>query len=75
MPINSLSVYFLGLLKGIFERESRGEILCVNEASLIQRLAKIGIDMEALQFIIEDMSAQVDQGIEQICQGSPLGKT
>jgi hypothetical protein len=35
MPINSLSVYFLGLLKGIFERESRGEILCVNEASLV----------------------------------------
>jgi hypothetical protein len=44
MPINHLSLYFLGLLKGIFEREGNGEILCVNEASLVHRLMKIGID-------------------------------
>jgi hypothetical protein len=35
LPINPLTVYFLHLLKGIFLRNQRGEVLCVNEGSLI----------------------------------------
>lgn len=35
LPINPLTVYFLNLLKGIFLRNQRGEVLCVNEGSLI----------------------------------------
>jgi len=75
MPINSLSVYFLGLLRSIFERENRGEILCVNEASLVHRLAKIGIDIDTLELIIKEISAQVDRGIDRKCLGSPAAKT
>jgi hypothetical protein len=59
MPINYLTVYFLGLLKGIFIREAKGESLCMNEGSLVQRLTQTGIDLPALDIIILEISSEL----------------
>jgi hypothetical protein len=57
--VDNLTLYFLGLLKAIFEREAKGDILCVNEVALVNRLANIGIDQKTVEGVIAEMDSQL----------------